>query len=101
MAYTPYTVTTHLLGPERGGLRFDYRRVKHPYADKFMLAGGHNAPVTYALWMIMGEALARKYAKTGDSRYYVDPRQGDDVHRRPWLPQGYRRFEDPAAGKQS
>ena len=76
LAYTPYTVTTHLLGPERGGLRFDYRRPKHPYADKFMLAGGHNAPVTYALWMIMGEALARKYAETGDSRYYVDPKQG-------------------------
>ena len=76
LAYTPYTVTSHLLGPERGGLRFDYRRPKHPYADKFMLAGGHNAPVTYALWMIMGEALARKYARTGDSRYYVDPKQG-------------------------
>jgi transketolase len=57
-----------------GGLRFDYRRPKHPYCDKFMLAGGHNAPVTYALWMIMGEALARKHAQTGDSRYYVDPK---------------------------
>jgi len=73
LAYTPYTVTTHLLGPELGGLRFDYRRPKHPYADKFMLAGGHNAPVTYALWMIMGEALARKHARTGDDRYAVDP----------------------------
>ena len=74
LAYTPYTVSTHLVGPEMGGLRFDYRRPKHPYADKFMLAGGHNAPVTYALWMIMGEALARKHAQTGDSRYYVDPK---------------------------
>lgn len=73
LAYTPYTVTSHLVGPELGGLRFDYRRPKHPYADKFMLAGGHNAPVTYALWMIMGEALARKYAETGDDRYAVDP----------------------------
>ena len=76
LAYTPYTVATHLAGPELGGLRFDYRRPKHPYADKFMLAGGHNAPVTYALWMIMGEALGRKYANTGDNRYYVDPKQG-------------------------
>ena len=42
LAYTPYTVTSHLIGPELGGLRFDYRRPKHPYADKFMLAGGHN-----------------------------------------------------------
>ena len=73
LAYTPYTVASHIVGPELGGLRFDYRRPKHPYADKFMLAGGHNAPVTYALWMIMGEALARKYSQTGDSRYYVDP----------------------------
>ena len=75
LAYTPYTVTLHLAGPELGGLRFDYRRPKHPYADKFMLAGGHNAPVTYALWMIMGEALARKHAQAGDGRYYVDPKQ--------------------------
>lgn len=73
LAYTPYTVTSHLIGPDNGGLRFDYRRPKHPYADRFMLAGGHNAPVTYALWMIMGEALARKHAKTGDERYAADP----------------------------
>ena len=44
LAYTPYTVASHLIGPELGGLRFDYRRPKHPYADKFMLAGGHNVP---------------------------------------------------------
>ena len=74
LAYTPYTVASHLVGPESGGLRFDYRRPKHPYADKFMLAGGHNAPVTYALWMIMGEALARKHAQTGDKRFEVDPK---------------------------
>ena len=73
LAYTPYTVTSHLIGPEHGGLRFDYRRPKHPYSDKFMLAGGHNAPVTYALWIIMGEALARKHAETGDNKYAVDP----------------------------
>ncbi len=76
LAYTPYTVATHLAGGELGGLRYDYRRPKHPYADRFMLAGGHNAPVTYALWMIMGEALARKHAKTGDPRYAVDHEQG-------------------------
>ena len=73
LAYTPYTVTSHLIGPDLGGLRYDYRRPKHPYSDRFMLAGGHNAPVTYALWMIMGEALARKHAATGDSRYFADP----------------------------
>ncbi len=71
-AYMPYTVATHLAGPENGGMTFDYRRPKHPFADKFMLAGGHNAPATYALWMIMGEALSRKHAITGDDRYKAD-----------------------------
>ena len=74
LAYSAYTVASHLVGPELGGLRFDYRRPKHPYADKFMLAGGHNAPVTYALWMIMGEAMARKHAQSGDGRFHVDPK---------------------------
>ena len=32
LAYTPYTVASHIVGPELGGLRFDYRRPKHPYA---------------------------------------------------------------------
>jgi transketolase len=73
LACTPYNVAVHLAGPELGGMRFDYRRPKHPYCDKFMLAGGHNVPTLYALWMIMGQALARKHAATGDQRYYVDP----------------------------
>src|SRR3954464_9415641 len=73
LAYTPYNVAVHLAGPELGGLRYDYRRPKHPYCDKFMLAAGHCAPTCYALWMVMGEALARKYAGTGDRRYYVAP----------------------------
>jgi len=74
LAYTPYNVAMHLAGPELGGLRYDYRRPKHPYADKFLLAGGHCIPTCYALWMIMGQAMARKYALTGDPRYRVDPR---------------------------
>ena len=73
LAYTPYNVAIHLAGPELGGLRYDYRRPKHPFGDKFMLAGGHNIPTAYALWMIMGEAMARKHAATGDSRYQVPP----------------------------
>jgi transketolase len=73
LAYTPFNVVTHLAGRDRGGLHFDYRRPKHPYCDKFMLAAGHCAPTCYALWMVMGEALARKYEATGDRRYYVDP----------------------------
>jgi transketolase len=73
LAYTPFCVASHLVGPENGGLRFDYRRPKHPYSDKFMLAGGHNAPSTYAMWMIMGEALNRKFNNTGNNKYKVDP----------------------------
>jgi transketolase len=73
LAYTPYNVAAHLVGPANGGLRYDYRRPKHPYADKFMLAAGHSIPTCYALWMIMGQALYRKYQQTGDPRYRVDP----------------------------
>src|SRR5215467_2526028 len=75
VAYTPFNVATHLVGPERGGLRYDYRRPKHPYSDKFMLAAGHCAPTCYALWMILGEALRRKFQVTGDKRYYVAPKE--------------------------
>ncbi len=73
LAYTPYNVAAHLAGPENGGLRYDYRRPKHPYSDKFMMAAGHSVPTLYALWMIMGQALYRKYQQTGDPRYHVDP----------------------------
>ncbi|MGH7582259.1 MAG: transketolase-like TK C-terminal-containing protein [Gemmatimonadales bacterium] len=74
LAYTPLNVAAHLAGPELGGMRYDYRRPKHPFGDKFMLAGGHNVPTGYALWMIMGQALERKFKLTGDKRYQVDPR---------------------------
>jgi transketolase len=73
LAYTPYNVAAHLVGPELGGLRYDYRRPKHPYGDKFMLAAGHCIPTCYALWMILGQALARKFEATGNHRYHVDP----------------------------
>ena len=87
LAYTPYNVATHLAGPELGGLRFDYRRPKHPYGDKFMLAGGHCIPTCYALWMILGQALDRKHRTTGDKRYHVDP----DVAMLPIDALGFRR----------
>jgi transketolase len=73
LAYTPFNVATHLAGRAHGGLHYDYRRPKHPYSDKFMLAAGHCAPTCYALWMIFGEAFARKFEATGDKRYYVAP----------------------------
>ena len=73
LAYTPYNVALHLVGPDNGGLRYDYRRPKHPFGDKLLLAGGHNIPTLYALWMIMGEAMARRHAATGEARFRVDP----------------------------
>jgi transketolase len=73
LAYTPFNVASHLAGRAQGGLHYDYRRPKHPYSDKFMLAAGHCAPTCYALWMILGEALARRFEATGDKRYYVAP----------------------------
>ena len=75
LAYTPYTVATHLIGPKLGGLKYDYRRPKHPYSDKFLLAGGHNAPATYSLWMVLGEALHKEYIKTNSQIYYADPKE--------------------------
>src|SRR5262249_14963890 len=71
LAYTPFNVAAHLIGPALGGLQYDYRRPKHPYGDKFMLAAGHCAPTCYALWMIMGQALAKKYQMTGERKYFV------------------------------
>ena len=93
LAYTPYNVALHLAGPDAGGLRYDYRRPKHPYADRFLLAGGHNIPTAYALWMIMGEALARRHAATGDDRYHVNP----DVALLPIDALGFRRGAGPLA----
>ena len=73
LAYTPFNVAAHLIGPVRGGLRYDYRRPKHPLSDKFMMAAGHSVPTCYALWMVLGQALERKYRLSGDVRYRVDP----------------------------
>jgi transketolase len=74
LAYTPFNVITHLAGPERGGLRYDYRRPKHPFSDKFLMAAGHSVPTCYALWMILGQAMERRHRLSGDVRYRVDPK---------------------------
>jgi transketolase len=87
LAYTPFNVAAHLAGPDLGGLRYDYRRPKHPYGDKFMLAAGHCAPTCYALWMILGQALYRRHQATGDRRYHVAP----DVAMLPVDALGFRR----------
>ena len=73
LAYTPYNVAVHIGGPEIGALRYDIREPKHPYADKFMLAGGHSIPTCYALWMILYETLNRQRQATGKDVYGFDP----------------------------
>jgi len=73
LSYTPANVVLHLLGPRRGGLTYDIRHPKHPLTDKFMMAGGHCIPTCYALWIILYEALARKFEATKDEKYYVKP----------------------------
>ena len=69
-----------------------------PISDKFMLAGGHCIPTCYALWMIMGQALERRYQATGNRRYYVDPARRDAADRRARLPPRRRRADDAAPG---
>ena len=85
-----FHVPANAAGPDRGGLRFDYRRPKHPYSDKFMLAAGHCAPTCYALWIIMGEALHRKYQATGDRQ----SDEGRDVEREHTTAQGRNGAEE-------
>ena len=66
-----------------------------------MLAGGHCIPTCYALWMIMGQALERKYQATGDKRYYADPAGRDPADRRARVPPRRRRDGDAAAGSRA
>ena len=73
LAYTPFNVAMHLAGPDIGGLRYDIRRPKHPFGDKFMMAAGHSVPTCYALYMILGQAMERRFKATGDKKYAVDP----------------------------
>ena len=73
LSYTPLNVALHLGGPDLGALSYDIREPKHPFSDKFMLAGGHCIPTCYALWMILYEAMARRHDATGDDRYACDP----------------------------
>jgi len=74
LAYTPYNVALHLGGPELGAMRYDLRRPKHPFADRFMLTGGHCIPTCYSLWMILYEAMLRQWVDSGDDAYRFDPK---------------------------
>ena len=76
LAYTPYNVAIHLGGPAMGGMRYDLREPKHPFADRFMLTGGHSIPTCYSLWMVLYEAMKRQHEATGDERFRCDPEVG-------------------------
>jgi transketolase len=91
LAYTPFNVAMHLAGPDKGGLRYDIRRPKHPFGDKFMMAAGHSVPTCYALWMVLGQAMERRYKNTNDKKYYVDP----EVAILPIDALGFRRNQEP------
>ncbi len=73
LSYAPAVVALHLAGPELGALRYDIRAPKHPFSDKFLLAGGHGIPICYALWMILYEAMDRHFQSTGDEQFRIDP----------------------------
>eukprot|EP01087_Luapelamoeba_hula_P011908 TRINITY_DN3300_c0_g1_i1.p1 TRINITY_DN3300_c0_g1~~TRINITY_DN3300_c0_g1_i1.p1 ORF type:complete len:869 (-),score=151.33 TRINITY_DN3300_c0_g1_i1:25-2589(-) len=75
LSYTPANVTIHLAGKENGGLCYDIRHPKHPFADKFMLTGGHCIPTCYGLWMALYEAMDRQHKKTGDEKYKCNPHE--------------------------
>lgn len=76
LAYTPANVAAHLAGPELGGLRYDLREPKHPFADRYMISGGHCIPTGYALWIVLYEALLRQREATGREEFAFDPRVG-------------------------
>ena len=98
LAYTPFNVAAHLAGPELGGLRYDYRRPKHPYGDKFMLAAGHCAPDLLRAVDDPGPGAVPQ--APGDGRPPLSRRAGrrDAAGRRAGIPPRRRRAEDPARG---
>ena len=98
LAYTPFNVAAHLAGPAQGGLRYDYRRPKHPYSDKFMLAAGHCAPTCYALWMILGQALLSQAPGDGRPPLLRGAGRRDAAGRRAGISPRRRRAEDAALG---
>ena len=72
LAYTPYNVATHLAAP------ISVDCASTTVGRSILTATSSCSPAATAfqratLWMLMGQALARKYEATGNKRYYVDP----------------------------
>src|SRR5258707_14676238 len=60
LAYTPCNVAVHLIGPGRGGLRYDYRRPKHPCGGKVSYAAGKRRPTGLPPSMLLWKVLVGK-----------------------------------------
>ena len=59
-----------------GAMRWDIRNTQKRFADRFILSAGHVVPVIYALLAVLNEAMRRRYAETGDKKYwYTDQNQ--------------------------
>ncbi|MBW2306652.1 MAG: transketolase [Deltaproteobacteria bacterium] len=56
-----------------GRMRYDIRRPKFSFNDRFVLGAGHTIPSIYALVSILYEALRLKHRQTGDEAYRFDP----------------------------
>ncbi len=52
-----------------GAMRWDIRNPGNPFADRFVLSGGHTVPLIYASLAVFNEAMKARYEATGDSRY--------------------------------
>ncbi len=54
-----------------GAMRWDIRHPEKRFADRFVLVGGHTAPLVYCTLAVFHEALRAKLEETGDPRFSV------------------------------
>lgn len=94
LAYVPMNTALHLGGREHGGLVYDIRDPKSPFADKFLMAAGHCANTNYALWMVLYGAMRKQHAATGDERF----RCPEEAAILPCDAAGFRRSEGACKG---
>jgi len=66
---------THLLVATllSGAMRWDLREPGRRFADRFLLAAGHTAPLVYATLATLTEALRATHARGGGADYACDP----------------------------
>ncbi len=52
-----------------GAMRWDIRRPWLRFADRFVLAAGHTAPLVYSTLAVLNEALRVRHERTGEERF--------------------------------